>query len=160
MRFLPKGLNSFKIQTKFNLDLLLNVIIKNLERFGSWAKKRILFYLKFSITFGHRPDQRPRSWAPPTPHGACWSHPRRLRLPLRPATVSFTGRLAATVERILRWASPSPGAQNESLASPWSSPTCPSRRSPESTAAATTLGKPPPFFNLGRPEMAQMNSGP
>jgi hypothetical protein len=43
MRFLPKGLNPFKIQTKFKLDLFLNFIITNLERFGSWAKKEICF---------------------------------------------------------------------------------------------------------------------
>jgi hypothetical protein len=32
-------LNPFKIQTRFNLDLLLNFIIQNLERFGSWTEK-------------------------------------------------------------------------------------------------------------------------
>jgi hypothetical protein len=41
MRFLPKGLNPFKIQTRFKVDLFLNFIIKNLERFWSWAKKEL-----------------------------------------------------------------------------------------------------------------------
>jgi hypothetical protein len=50
MEFFLKGLNPFKIQTRFKLELVLNFIIQNLEGFGSWAKKRILFYLKFSIT--------------------------------------------------------------------------------------------------------------
>jgi hypothetical protein len=39
MGFLPKGLNPFKIQTRFKMDLILNFIIQNIERFGSWAKK-------------------------------------------------------------------------------------------------------------------------
>jgi hypothetical protein len=41
MRFFPKGLNSFKIETRFKLDLFLNFIIQNLERFWSLAKKEI-----------------------------------------------------------------------------------------------------------------------
>jgi hypothetical protein len=41
MRFFPKGLNSFKIQTRFKLDLLMNFIFQDSERFGSWAKKEI-----------------------------------------------------------------------------------------------------------------------
>jgi hypothetical protein len=39
MRFLPKGLNPFKIQTRFKLEFSLNSIIQNLERFRSWTKK-------------------------------------------------------------------------------------------------------------------------
>jgi hypothetical protein len=35
MRFLPKCLNPFKIETRFKLDLLLNFIIQNVERFWS-----------------------------------------------------------------------------------------------------------------------------
>jgi hypothetical protein len=38
MEFLLKGLNSFKIQTRFKLDLILESIIQNLEGFGRWAK--------------------------------------------------------------------------------------------------------------------------
>jgi hypothetical protein len=45
MRFLPEGLNPFKIQTRFKVDLFPNFIIKNLERFWSLAKKK-LFYMK------------------------------------------------------------------------------------------------------------------
>jgi hypothetical protein len=33
MRFLPKCLNPFKIQTIFKVDLLPNFIIQNMERF-------------------------------------------------------------------------------------------------------------------------------
>jgi hypothetical protein len=43
MRFLPEGLNPFKIKTKFKADLFLNFIIQNLERFWSLAKKEICF---------------------------------------------------------------------------------------------------------------------
>jgi hypothetical protein len=39
MRFLPEGLNPFKIQTRFKVDLCFNFIIQNLERFWSLAKK-------------------------------------------------------------------------------------------------------------------------
>jgi hypothetical protein len=39
MRFLPEGLNPFKIQTRFKVDLFLNFIIQNLERFWSLDKK-------------------------------------------------------------------------------------------------------------------------
>jgi hypothetical protein len=49
MEFLLKGLNPFKIQMRFKFESDLNFIIQNLERFGSWAKKK-MFYLKFSIT--------------------------------------------------------------------------------------------------------------
>jgi hypothetical protein len=35
MRCLPKCLNPFKIETRFKLDLLLNFIIQNVERFSS-----------------------------------------------------------------------------------------------------------------------------
>jgi hypothetical protein len=41
MRFLPEGLNPFKIQTRFKVDLFPNFIIQNLERFWSLAKKEI-----------------------------------------------------------------------------------------------------------------------
>jgi hypothetical protein len=41
MRFLPEGLNPFKIQTRFIVDLFLNFIIQNLERFWSLGKKEI-----------------------------------------------------------------------------------------------------------------------
>jgi hypothetical protein len=41
MRFLPEGLNLFKIQTRFKVDLFLNFIIQNLERFWSLPKKDI-----------------------------------------------------------------------------------------------------------------------
>jgi hypothetical protein len=35
MKFLPKGLDPFKIQTRFKLDLIPNFLIQNPERFGS-----------------------------------------------------------------------------------------------------------------------------
>jgi hypothetical protein len=41
MRFLPEVLNSLKIQTRFKVDLFLNFIIQNLERFWSLVKKKI-----------------------------------------------------------------------------------------------------------------------
>jgi hypothetical protein len=41
MRFLPEGLNLFKIETRFKLDLFPNFIIQNLERFWSLDKKEI-----------------------------------------------------------------------------------------------------------------------
>jgi hypothetical protein len=41
MRFFPNGLNPFKIQTSFKLDLFLEFIMKNPEGFGSWDKKEI-----------------------------------------------------------------------------------------------------------------------
>jgi hypothetical protein len=44
MRFFPKGLNTFKIQTIFKLDLLLNFIFQNPERFGSSDKKEIYLF--------------------------------------------------------------------------------------------------------------------
>jgi hypothetical protein len=44
MRFSPKGLNTFKIQTIFKLDLLLNFIFQNPERFGSSDKKEIYLF--------------------------------------------------------------------------------------------------------------------
>jgi hypothetical protein len=46
MRFLPEGLNPFKIQTRFKVNLFLNFIIQNLERFWSLAKNENLFYMK------------------------------------------------------------------------------------------------------------------
>jgi hypothetical protein len=44
MRFLSKDLNPFKIQTSFKVDLFLNFIIQNLERFWSWAKMKFVLY--------------------------------------------------------------------------------------------------------------------
>jgi hypothetical protein len=41
MRFFPEGLNSFKIQTRFKVDLFPNFIIQNLERFWCLAKNKI-----------------------------------------------------------------------------------------------------------------------
>jgi hypothetical protein len=41
MRFFPKGLTPFKIQTRFKVDLFMDFIIQNLERFWSLAKKEI-----------------------------------------------------------------------------------------------------------------------
>jgi hypothetical protein len=38
---LPKGLNPFKIQTRFKMDLFLNFIIQTVERFWGWGKKEI-----------------------------------------------------------------------------------------------------------------------
>jgi hypothetical protein len=43
MRFLPKGLNPFKIQTRFKLELILNCIIQNRKRFGCRAKKKVFY---------------------------------------------------------------------------------------------------------------------
>jgi hypothetical protein len=43
MRFLTEGFNPFKIQTNFKVDLFLNFIIQNIERFWSLAKKEICF---------------------------------------------------------------------------------------------------------------------
>jgi hypothetical protein len=37
MEFLPKDLNPFKIQLDFELELLLNFIIQNPGKIGSWA---------------------------------------------------------------------------------------------------------------------------
>jgi hypothetical protein len=41
MRFFPKGLNHFKNQTRFKFYFLLNFIIQNPERYGSWSKTEI-----------------------------------------------------------------------------------------------------------------------
>jgi hypothetical protein len=41
MRFLLEGLNRFKIQTRFKVDLVLDFKIQNLERFWSLTKKEI-----------------------------------------------------------------------------------------------------------------------
>jgi hypothetical protein len=41
IRFFPEGLNHFKIQTKFKVNLFPNFIIQNLERFWSLTKKEI-----------------------------------------------------------------------------------------------------------------------
>jgi hypothetical protein len=40
MRFL-QGLNPFKIQTRFKVDLFSNFIIQNIERFWTLGKKEI-----------------------------------------------------------------------------------------------------------------------
>jgi hypothetical protein len=42
MRFFPKGLKSFKIQISLKLDFLLNFIIRILERFGCWTKRKVV----------------------------------------------------------------------------------------------------------------------
>jgi hypothetical protein len=39
MGFFPKCLNPYKIQTIFKLEFVLEIIIQNPERIGSWAKK-------------------------------------------------------------------------------------------------------------------------
>jgi hypothetical protein len=49
-RLFAKGLNPFKIQTRFKLDLLMNFIIQNPESFGSWANRKVV---PFEITFHH-----------------------------------------------------------------------------------------------------------
>jgi hypothetical protein len=41
MRLLHESLNPFKIQTMFKVNLFLNFIIQNLERFWSLAKHKI-----------------------------------------------------------------------------------------------------------------------
>jgi hypothetical protein len=41
MRFFPKGLNAFKFQTRLKLEFVLNFIIHDPERIGSWDKKKI-----------------------------------------------------------------------------------------------------------------------
>jgi hypothetical protein len=50
MKFLSEGLNTFKIQSDFELEFLLNFIIQNPGQIGSWAKKDVcLFVLNLSI---------------------------------------------------------------------------------------------------------------
>ncbi len=44
MRFLPESLNPFKIQTRFKVDLFLNFIIQDLERFWSFVKRKFVLY--------------------------------------------------------------------------------------------------------------------
>jgi hypothetical protein len=39
MRVFKNGLNPFKIQTKFKLELLLEFLIQNTEGYESWAEK-------------------------------------------------------------------------------------------------------------------------
>jgi hypothetical protein len=41
MRFLPECLNPFKIQTRFKVNLFLNFIIQNLERFWNLDENKI-----------------------------------------------------------------------------------------------------------------------
>jgi hypothetical protein len=57
MRFFPKGLNPFKIQTRFKVDLFQKFIIQNLERFGV-GPKRLAFQvwriqLQFELICNH-----------------------------------------------------------------------------------------------------------
>jgi hypothetical protein len=40
MELFPKGLNPFKIQTRFKLEFVMEIIVQNPERIGSWAKKK------------------------------------------------------------------------------------------------------------------------
>jgi hypothetical protein len=49
-RLFAKGLNPFKIQTRFKLDLLMNFIIQNPESFGSWANRKVWKILDFRNT--------------------------------------------------------------------------------------------------------------
>jgi hypothetical protein len=51
MRFFPEGLNPFKIQTRFKVDLILNFIIQIIERFWSWIKKEICSILSNLSTY-------------------------------------------------------------------------------------------------------------
>jgi hypothetical protein len=45
MRFLPEGLNPFKIQTKFKVDLFLNFIIQNIDLdFGVGPKRKFILF--------------------------------------------------------------------------------------------------------------------
>jgi hypothetical protein len=44
IEFLPEGLNPFKIQSDFELEFLLNFIIQNPRRIGSWAKKDVCLF--------------------------------------------------------------------------------------------------------------------
>jgi hypothetical protein len=41
LEFLAKGLNSFKIQASFKLELFLGFIMQNPEEFVCWAKQEI-----------------------------------------------------------------------------------------------------------------------
>jgi hypothetical protein len=48
MRFLPKGLNPFKIQTRFNVDLFLNFCSSKSKDIWMFGQKGSLFHLKQS----------------------------------------------------------------------------------------------------------------
>jgi hypothetical protein len=43
MRFLPKDLDFFKIQTSFKLDLFLETIFQNIKGIANWAKKQTCY---------------------------------------------------------------------------------------------------------------------
>jgi hypothetical protein len=42
MRFFSKGLNPFKIQTKFKFELFPRYLIKNSEGFGDGPKRKVV----------------------------------------------------------------------------------------------------------------------
>jgi hypothetical protein len=50
MEVLPKGLNLFKVQSVFELEFLLNFIIQNPRRKGSWAKKDVCLFWIYPST--------------------------------------------------------------------------------------------------------------
>jgi hypothetical protein len=50
MRFLPKGLNPFKIKTSFKLEFDSKIYNSNSREIWKWGQKRNLFRLKLSIT--------------------------------------------------------------------------------------------------------------
>jgi hypothetical protein len=50
MRFVPKGLNPFKIQTRFKVDLFQKFIIQNLERLGVGPKRKSV---QFELIYNH-----------------------------------------------------------------------------------------------------------
>jgi hypothetical protein len=50
MKFLPKDLNPFNIQSDFKLGFLLNFIIQNPGRIGSWAKKDVCLFWIYPST--------------------------------------------------------------------------------------------------------------
>jgi hypothetical protein len=47
MRFFPKGLDPFKIQTRFKFMFASEIIIQNTEIFGSWTKKKSCLILNY-----------------------------------------------------------------------------------------------------------------
>jgi hypothetical protein len=50
MRFLPKGLNPFKIQKRFKLEFAFEIYNSKSREIWKLPRKESLFYLKFSIT--------------------------------------------------------------------------------------------------------------
>jgi hypothetical protein len=50
MRFFPKCLNPFKIQTRFKFELFSESLIQNLEGIGSQSKKGKLFHDVYLVT--------------------------------------------------------------------------------------------------------------